>query len=166
MEISCKERELDASVKKAADAQKYHAKAEAEAESYRIHEEAKTKSQAQRLEGAVEAELIRAKAEAEAILKKAESWKDYNEAMIYKIVIDALPELARAVSEPLSKIEKIVMVGSSDGSNGIYKITEQVAQVMAQLPTVVESLSGVDLTKLLEKFALEKNEKEDLKNKL
>ena len=78
-------------------------------ESYRIQEEAKAKSQAQRLEGAAEAELIKAKgeAEAEAMQKKAESWKDYNEAMIYKMVIDALPELARAVSEPLSKVEKI-----------------------------------------------------------
>jgi len=36
---------------------------------------------------------------------------------------------------------------------------------MAQLPTVVESLSGVDLTKLLEKFAGEKKEKEDAKKK-
>ena len=167
MEISRKEKELDASVKKTADARKYQAKTEAEAESYRIQEESKAKSQAQRLEGAAEAELIRAKgeAEAEAMLKKAESWKEYNEAMIYKMVIDALPELARAVSEPLSKVEKIVMVGSGDGSTGISKITEQVAQVMAQLPTVVESLSGVDLTKLLEKFAGEKKVKEDLKKK-
>ena len=79
--------------------------------------------------------------------------------MIYKMVIDALPELARDVSEPLSKIEKIVMVGSGDGSIGVSKITEQVAQVMAQLPTVVESLSGIDLTKLLEKFKTEKKAK-------
>jgi flotillin len=167
MEIYRKEKELDASVKKAADARKYQAKAEAEAESYRIHEESKAKSQAIKLEGTAEAELIRAKgeAEAEAMLKKAESWKNYNEAMIYKMVIDALPELARAVSEPLSKVEKIVMVGSGDGSTGVSKITEQVAQVMAQLPTVVESLSGVDLTKLLEKFAGEKKVKENLKKK-
>jgi len=167
MEIARKEKELEASVKKAADARKYQVKAEAEAASYRIHEEAKAKSQAQRLEGAAEAELIKAKgeAEAEAMQKKAESWKGYNEAMIYKMVIDALPELARAVSEPLSKVEKIVLVGSGDGASGVSKITEQVAQVMAQLPTVVESLSGVDLTKLLEKFAGEKKDKEDTNKK-
>ena len=69
------------------------------------------------------------------------------------MVIDALPELARAISEPLSKVDKIVMVGGSgDGSPGVSRITEQVAQILAQLPTVVESLSGVDMTKLLEKL--------------
>lgn len=160
MEILRKEKELDASIKKAADAKKYQSQAEAEAESYRIEAEAKAKTEARKLEGMAEAELIKAKgaAEAEAMRRKAESWKDYNEAAIYKMVIDALPELARAVSEPLSRIEKIVMVGGSDGSTGVSKLTEQVAQVLAQLPTVVESLSGVDLKKLLEKLPGQKGE--------
>jgi flotillin len=162
MEILRKEKELEASVKKAADANKYQSQAEAEAESYRIEAEAKAKAEAQKLEGMAEAELIKAKgaAEAEAMKQKAESWKDYNEAAVYKMIIDALPELARAVSEPLSKIEKIVLVGGSDGSAGVSKITEQVAQVLAQLPTVVESLSGVDLKKLLEKLPGQKGEGE------
>ncbi len=161
MEIARKEKELDASVIKVADAAKYKAKAEAEAESYRIKEEAKAKVEAQKLEGIAEAELIKARgeAEAEAMSRKAESWKDYNEAMIYKMVIDALPELARAVSEPLNKIDKIVMVGG-DGASGVSKITEQVAQVLAQLPTVVESLSGIDLKKLMEKLPGQKKDEE------
>lgn len=160
LEILRKEKELDSSVKKAADAKKYQSQAEAEAESFRIEAEAKAKVEAQKLEGMAEAELIKAKgaAEAEAMKQKAESWKDYNEAAVYKMVIDALPELARAVSEPLSKIDKIVMVGGSDGSVGISKLTEQVAQVLAQLPTVVESLSGIDLKKLLEKLPGQKQE--------
>jgi len=160
MEILRKEKELEASIKKAADAKKYQLQAEAEAESYRIQQEAKAKAEAQKLQGMSEAELIKAKgaAEAEAMRQKAESWKDYNEAAIYKMVIDALPELARAVSEPLSKIDKIVMVGGGDGSTGVSKLTEQVAQVLAQLPTVVESLSGVDLKKLLEKLPGQKTE--------
>ena len=154
MEILRKEKELESSIKKAADAKKYQSQSEAEAESFRIEAEAKARVEAQKLEGLSEAELIKAKgaAEAEAMKKKAESWKDYNEAAIYKMVIDALPELARAVSEPLSKIDKIVMVGGGDGSNGVSKLTEQVAQVLAQLPTIVESLSGVDMKKLLEKL--------------
>jgi flotillin len=162
MEIVRKEKELEASIKKAADAKKYQSQAEAEAESYRIEAEAKAKAEAQKLEGMAEAELIKAKgaAEADAMKQKAESWKNYNEAAVYKMVIDALPELARAVSEPLSKIDKIVMVGGSDGSIGVSKLTEQVAQVLAQLPTVVESLSGVDLKKLLEKLPGQKGESE------
>jgi len=159
LEILRKEKELDSSIKKSADAKKYQSQAEAESESFRIQSEAKAKTEAQKLEGLAEAELIKAKgaAEAEAMKQKAESWKDYNEAAIYKMVIDALPELARAVSEPLSKIDKIVMVGGGDGSVGISKLTEQVAQVLAQLPTVVESLSGIDLKKLLEKLPGQKS---------
>lgn len=166
LEILRKEKELDSTIKKSADARKYQSHAEAESESYRIQSEAKAKTEAQKLEGMAEAELIKAKgaAEAEAMKQKAESWKDYNEAAVYKMVIDALPELARAVSEPLSKIEKIVMVGGGDGSVGVSKITEQVAQVLAQLPTVVESLSGIDLKKLLEKLPGQKAENKSSKS--
>jgi flotillin len=160
LEILRKEKELDSTIKKSADAKKYQSQAEAESESYRIQSEAKAKTEAQKLEGMADVELIKAKgaAEAEVMRQKAESWKDYNEAAIYKMVIDALPELARAVSEPLSRIDKIIMVGGGDGSVGISKLTEQVAQVLAQLPTVVESLSGIDLKKLLEKLPGQKAE--------
>jgi flotillin len=41
----------------------------------------------------------------------------------------------------------------ANGASGASKITKSVAEVLAQLPAVVESLSGVDLKKLLEKFA-------------
>ena len=62
-----------------------------------------------------------------------------------------MPELARAISEPLSKVDKIVMVDSGEGG-GAAKITRQVAEIIAQLPVVVENLSGIDLKKLLEKL--------------
>jgi len=65
--------------------------------------------------------------------------------------IDVLPEIARSVSEPLSKVDKIVMVGN--GADGASKITGQVANVMAQLPDVVKSLSGFDLKKMLENIS-------------
>ncbi len=58
------------------------------------------------------------------------------------MVIQKLPELARAVSEPLAKVDKIVMVGDATGTS---KLTGQVAGVLAQLPAVVESLTGVKL---------------------
>jgi len=64
------------------------------------------------------------------------------------MVIKQLPELARAVSEPLSKVDKIIMVGDSDGAP---KLTGQIASVIAQLPTVVESLTGLKLADLLKR---------------
>jgi flotillin len=164
MEIKRREKELDASVIKPADARKYQIKAEAEAEEFRIQAEAKGKSEALKLEGSAEAEKIRQKglAEAEALMKRAQSWEKYNQAAILEMYLQNLPELAKAVAEPLSKVDKIVLVGGDKGT-GATKITSQVADVLAQMPDVVESLTGVDLKKYFqEKFKSEdKSEDEE-----
>jgi len=149
LEIARREKELEASVIKPADARKYQIKAEAEAEEYRIQTEAKGKAEAMRLEGETEAELTKKKglAEAEAMMKKAQSWDKYNQAAVLEMYLKTLPELAKAVSEPLSKVDKIVIVGGGDKSLGTSRITAQVAEVLAQMPEVVKSLTGLDLKK-------------------
>ncbi len=162
MEIKRKEKELDATVIKPSDARKYQIKAEAEAEGYRIQAEAEGKAEANKLEGIADAERIRAQgaAEAEAMLKKAEAWGKYNQAAFLDNYLKILPELAKNVSEPLSKVDKIVLVGGEKGT-GATKITSQVADVLAQMPDVVKSLTGVDLKEYLkEKFSTEKKEKD------
>ena len=162
LEITRREKELDSSVIKPADARKYQIKAEAEAEGFRIQAEAKGKSEALRLEAQAEAEKIKQKglAEAETMLKKANAWEKYNQAAILEIYLKSLPELAKAVSEPLSKIDKIVLVGGDKGT-GATKITSQVADILAQMPDVVESLTGVDLKKYFkDKLTPEKKEEE------
>jgi len=152
LEIARKERELEATVVKPADARKYQIKAEAEAEEFRIAAEARGKSEALKLEGLADADQIKAKglAEAEAMTRKAQAWEKYNQAAVLEMYIKALPELARAVSEPLSKVDKIVIVGG-DKELGTTKITAQVAQVLAQLPEVVKSLTGADIHEFLKK---------------
>jgi len=140
-EILRKEKELESTVKKQADARKYQMKSDTEAEAYKAETEAKARAEAIRLEGEAEAEIMK---------KKADSYADYNQAAITQMLVTIMPELARAVSEPLSKVEKIVMV-DGDGS-GVSKLTKQVGDVLAQLPTVVESLSGIDLKKLADKL--------------
>jgi flotillin len=162
MEIKRKQKELDATVIKPSDARKYQIKAEAEAEGFRIQAEAKGKSEASRLEGKAEAEKLREQgaAEAEAMLKKAEAWGKYNQAAILDIYMKILPELAKNVSEPLSKVDKIVLVGGDKGT-GATKITSQVADVLAQMPDVVKSLTGVDLKEYFkEKFSTDNKEKD------
>ncbi|MGB8957624.1 MAG: SPFH domain-containing protein [Candidatus Aminicenantales bacterium] len=150
LEIARKEKELEATVIKPADARKYQIKAEAEAEEYRIAAEAKGKSEAVKLGGLAEADEIRAKgaAEAEAMMKKALAWEKYTQAAVLDTYIKVLPELAKAVSEPLSKVDKIVIV-SGDKDLGTTKITGQVAQVLAQMPEVVKSLTGADIREFL-----------------
>jgi flotillin len=150
LEIARKEKELESTVLKPADARKYQIKAEAEAEEFRIAAEAKGKAEAVRHEGQAEADRIRAQglAEAEAMTKKAQAWEKYTQAAVLDTYIKVLPELAKAVSEPLSKVDKIVIVGG-DKELGTTKVTAQVAQVLAQMPEVVKSLTGADVTQFL-----------------
>jgi len=162
LEIKRREKELDASVIKPADARKYQMKAEAEAEEFRIQAEAKGKSEAIKLEGMAEAETIRQQglAEAETMMKRAEACEQYNQAAILEMYLNNLPDLAKAVAEPLSKIDKIVLVGGDKGT-GATKITSQVADVLAQMPEVVESLTGINIKSYFQqKFKTEDNEED------
>jgi flotillin len=70
------------------------------------------------------------------------------------MIIEKLPEIAKAVAEPLSKTEKIVIVdsGSGDGKGkGASKVTGYVTDIMSQLPETVEALTGVNIMDLLKK---------------
>jgi flotillin len=69
-----------------------------------------------------------------------------------EMFVSVLPEIAKAISEPLSRVDKIIMVGDGDGA-GVSKLTGQVASVVAQVPAVVESLTGVNLTRMMDQFA-------------
>src|SRR4051794_7482184 len=97
--------------------------------------------------GAGEADALRMKglAEAEAMAAKARSWGDYNEAAITDRVLGVLPEIAAAVSAPLAKTDKIVMIGGNGSGAGAAKITQDVTQIMAELPEVIEALTGMKL---------------------
>ncbi|MGB7294166.1 MAG: SPFH domain-containing protein [Candidatus Aminicenantales bacterium] len=162
LEIARREKELESSVVKPADARKYQIKSEAEAEEFRIQAEARGKAEALRMEGEAEAELVKKKgsAEADAMLKKAQAWEKYNQAAVLEMYLKTLPDLARAVSEPLSKVDKIVIVGGGDKSLGTTKITAQVAEVLAQMPDVVKSLTGVDIKKYLQEKLTPEDKKE------
>jgi len=151
LEIQRREKELEANVLKPSDARKYQIKAEAEAEEYRIQAEARGKAGAMKLEGEAEAGRIRDKglAEAEAMSKKAASWEKYNEAAILEMYLKVLPEVVKNVAEPLSRVDKIVVVGGGDKSLGTTKITGQIAEVLAQVPDVVKSLTRADLKQFL-----------------
>jgi flotillin len=150
LEIQRREKELESNVLKPADARKYQIRSEAEAEEFRIQAEARGKAEAVRLEGQAEAGRIkeRGAAEAEAMTKRAQAMSGYNEASVLEMYMKVLPEVVRGVSEPLSKVEKIVLV-NSDKDLGMSKISGQVAQILGQVPEVVQALTGADLKKFL-----------------
>ncbi len=165
-EILRKEKELAATVEKPAMAERAKIQQLAEAEQYRLQATATGQAEATRLvglaeadankaRGLAEAEVTQAKGQAEALAmaKKAEAWQSYNEAAILQIVVENLPQLARAVAEPLSKTEKIVVVGGGNGNGaGASKVTQDVVNVVAQLPPMIQALTGVDLQDILKKL--------------
>lgn len=160
-----KEKELEATVKKLAEADKYAAEKNAEASKYSEIQSALAEAEAikakgfataeaKRAEGMAEVEIIRekGKAEAETLLKKAEAFKQYNDAAITQMIIDKLPEIARAVSEPLSKTEKIVIVDSGKGDGkGAAKVSGYITDIVSSLPETVNALTGINLIDLLKK---------------
>jgi len=153
-EIARREKELEASVKRPADAHSYQARLEAEQEAYRKELEGKGQAAWIRVKGEAEAAAVRAMgdAEAAAMTAKADSYSRYNQAALVEMFVNVMPQVAKAISEPLSKVEKIVMVGNgADG--GVSKLTGQVASAVAQVPAVMETLTGVNLTRMVESLS-------------
>jgi flotillin len=162
-EIQRREKELEATVKRQADAERYRVETEAAAQRSKTEQVAKGEAEARRLKGHADADVTKATgsadaeiialkgtAEAEAMRRKADSFKEYNQAAVLQTVLGALPEIARAVAEPLTKTDRITLVSTGGEGVGVSKLTSDIARVMAELPAVVESLSGVDVKKLIE----------------
>jgi flotillin len=150
-EIKRKEKELEANVIKPAEARKVQIQTEAEAESFRALREAETKATVRARENELDAERIKmlGKSEADAMTEKARAYGEYNQTAHYQMILDILPELTKNIAEPLSRIDKITMISGADGKLGTSQITGQVADILANVPEVVKSLTGVDLAKYL-----------------
>lgn len=156
-EINLKERRLDAEIRKQADADKYAAERRAEAELITRQKEAEAKRYEQeqtaagiKAVGEAEAEAIRLKAiaEAEGIDKKAEAMKKYGEAAVIEIIMQALPEIAKNVAEPLGKVDKITMYGDGNGTKLISDIVNSTTQVSEGMTSSL----GIDLKTLIAGF--------------
>jgi flotillin len=174
-EILRRQRELEANVQKPADAERYKVETLANAKKFQLETEAAgaasaakatgfanadvakatglAEAEANKARGLAQAAIIEAQgvATAEAMRKKADSFKQYNEAAVIQMIVEILPQLAGKISEPLGKTEKIVIINSGGGpGGGASKLTGDVTQIISQLPPVLESLTGVKFEKLLE----------------
>ena len=108
-------RQQDAEVlKMTAEAEAYRRQQEAEA----LKMTAEAEADAIRLRGEAEAEAVRLKLEAEAdgLDKKAEAMLKMKDAAVIEMLVNVLPEVARAVSEPLNNIDSITMYGEDSGN--------------------------------------------------
>ena len=171
-EVEIAKQKLDAEIRAQADAERYRMEQEAQADLFKRQKDAEAKryEEEQAAEaakkaaeaakyakeqeaagiaavGKAEAEAIQAKAlaEAEGIDRKAEAMKKYGQAAMVEMVMQALPDIARNVAEPLSKVEKITMYGEGNSAkllqdiiNGTTQITEGFTEGM-----------GIDVKSLL-----------------
>jgi len=149
-EVLRREQELDATVRRPAAAERFQLETVAEGNKARVVAEAEAEAEAIRVTGQAEADAIRAKglAEAEAMHRKADAWKEYGQAALIEQLFQTLPQVAEAVAQPLAKAGRIVMIsGGNDESSGIgaSRITRDVTNIIAQLPEVIEALTGVDI---------------------
>ena len=171
-EVEVKKQTLDAEIRAKADAERYRQEQEAQAALFKRQKDAEAKrfeqeqqaaaemkiaeakrfAQEQEAEGIAavgraEAEAIRAKAlaEAEGIDKKAEAMKKYGEAAVVEMIMAALPEIAKNVAEPLSKVDKITMYGEGNSA----KLVGDIVNSTTQITEGISSGMGIDLKSLL-----------------
>ena len=152
-EVVVTKQALQAEVNAKADADRYAAEKKADAALYARQRQAEADKQAMLAEaqgiearGRAEASAIGAKltAEAEGLEKKAEAMTKMNQAAVLEMYFRALPEVARAVAEPLSKVDTITMYGEGNNAQMVGDITKSISQINAGLG---DSL-GLDLQQL------------------
>jgi flotillin len=175
-EVERRKLELNATIREQADAKKYEAERLADAEQYRVERQAaaerkrreegaqavkaeglakaEAESVMRRQIGLAEAEAIQAKGEAEASARRllAEALKLYNDAGLSIEALKVLPEIAAAISEPLSRAGTTTIISNGNGheGTGASKLSQDVVQVLSQLSPIMEQLAGVNLKTFLQ----------------
>ena len=167
-EVTLKEKELDALVRKQADAEKYAVETKAQAEKAVLIQQAEANAEAAKLEAEgikakleaeaagkkaillAEAEGVKAKAlaEAEGIERKAEAQKKMGEASIVEMICAALPQIAKEISAPLNNIDSITMYGDQTST-----LIENGTQNIDKVLNIAKDSLGLDLKSLLAGFA-------------
>lgn len=159
-QIELKEYELDALVRKQADADKYKAEKEAEAALIRRQKDAeakrfemeqqalavKAKAEADRYAAEQQAAGIMAvgEAEAAAIEKKAEAQKKMGDASIIDMTLQKLPEMMACAAAPMEKAGNITIYGNDGGTKIVRDVTNMTTQVMSALRD-----AGIDIQSIL-----------------
>ena len=132
--------------------------------------EAEGKAEAAKIEaiGLAQAKAIEAQgvAEATAILRKAEAWKEFNEAARLQTILEKLPAILQAstgifgaVAAPLGNIDKLVVIdqgnGAADGgSSGLGRLAKTSPAVVFSLLQQLEAL-GLNLPAVMQQLGVQ-----------
>merc|ERR1711863_226626 len=147
-EIRRKEKELMSTVKLPAEAEAYKVQTIAEGNRTRVVEAARAEGEKIKLIGGAEARAVEAvgKAEAESMRLKASAYKQYGDAAVMSLVLEALPSIAAEVAAPLAKTDEIVLIGGNNNT------TNEINKLVGTLPPAIQALTGVDITGALGKL--------------
>merc|ERR1712170_52774 len=117
-EIKRKEKELTATVRLPAEAEAYKVQTVAEGNRTKTVESARAEGEKIRLIGAADARAVEAvgRAEAESMRMKASAYKQYGDAAVMSLVLEALPSIAAEVAAPLSRTDEIVLIGGNNNT--------------------------------------------------
>ena len=155
-EAEVAEKKLDAEVRKKAEAEKYAEMQKADADLYKRQKDAEARlfeqekeAEAIRKQGEAEAEATRQKglAEAEAMNKKAEAMAKYGQAAILEMLVGVLPDMAKAVAEPIAAIDKVTVIGGD--SNGVSDMAGNVPTILAKVMESVKEATGIDMEDII-----------------
>ncbi|HKO12246.1 MAG TPA: flotillin domain-containing protein, partial [Acidobacteriaceae bacterium] len=78
-----------------------------------------------------------------------EAYQEWTQAAVVDRLISNMPDVVRAMSEPLSKVDKITIVSTGGDAAGVNKLTGDMAKMAAQVPALFEALSGMDMRELM-----------------
>lgn len=155
-EAAVAEKKLDAEVRKKAEADKYAKQQAADANLYERQKlaeaelfEKEKEAEAIRKTGEAEAEAIKAKglAEAEALEKKADAMKKYGNAAKLEMLVNILPEMAKAIAEPISAINDVKIIGGN--TEGVADMANNVPLGLAKTIEAIKATTGFDLTEVM-----------------
>jgi flotillin len=133
--------------------------------------EAEGRAEASKIEavGLAQAKAIEAQgvAEATAILRKADAWKQFNDAAKLQTILEKLPSIIQAssgvfgaVAAPMGNIDKVVVIdqggGNGGGSSGISRIASAGPSVVFSLLQQLQAL-GLDVPTVLEQLGVKTN---------
>ena len=153
-EIMRRDRELTATVLKAAEFERQRIETLALAEKQRLTIEAEGQAASIRMQGEAEADIIfkKGEAEAKAMNVKAAAYQEFNQAAIVDKLITGMPEIVKALAAPLANVDKITVISTGNGDTaGLNKITGDLTKMAAQVPALFETLSGMPFSELFAK---------------
>ncbi len=146
-QVEIERERLNVEIREKASAEKDARIARAEAERF----ERQAAADAELYESRKQAEAIelRGRAEAEAIRRKAEAMQQYGQAAMLEMVVDKLPDVARAIGEPLSRTEKIILFGEGAATG----LTRDLSGSMMQSFEAVKAATSLDIPQMLKTVA-------------